>query len=127
MGKDEYSFEFSDLTIIEGHGRYDEVKAIMDSEVVPVPNWMLESDLYMCGDLGEANIVLHFYANKDVYIVSFKSDVMGNDNSMYNPFVTTLSVWCQDNGWNMPEVYFLLAKDNVDFWKYFWDTGIVKS
>lgn len=116
---------FSDITLVETEGNYDEIKKIMDAdEVLGSHKWVLRSKVTTSSPFGAGDFVLNFWWNKKVYIV----DYYGNYRDPYSNFdIKFLSKWCQANGWEIPEPVEYLAITNLAFWKHFWETSLVNS
>lgn len=123
--ENEFIIDFTDETLVEGKGKYEEIKKIMLKENVPAAKWMLESKVFISSEFGEAEILLHLYYNGDIYIMNFIPSV-GNDG-FNNPDIRYLSFWAQECGWKAPQPFFDLVRMNFDFWKHFWGAGIVDS
>lgn len=122
--KFEPEFNFSDVTILQADGEYQEVKKIMEKELRKDATWMLRSDLTIDFPTGSCVMVLHFYDNGNIYITDYKSSV---SDVFYNPDIPCLSIWAQENGWNVPQPHPDMIKAGLDFWKHFWDTRIIDS
>ena len=120
----EFELHFSDLTILEGDGEYAEVKKIMESGLYKDATWMLRSDLTIDFPAGSCILILHFYSDGNIYIMDYKSSV---SDVFYNPDIPCISMWAQENGWNIPQPHPDLIKTGLDFWKHFWDTRIIDS
>jgi len=120
MRNDDFSIEFSDRTLIETDGEYDSVAELcLDS-----PDWMLRTDAVISNNAGSCFFVLHFYANKDVYIINYLTSL---PDVFYNPDIQYLSAWTQSHGWNAPRPHNDLVKDDIQLWKHFWETMLVDS
>lgn len=127
----DFEFNFSDLTILEADGNFEEVSRLMEegdtffsSKVGGPSTWMIETTLTIDSPLGLGAFVLHMHDNKHVVIDRYES--AGGD-VFYNPDLPALSAWLQEKGWNPPEPSLSLVKSNVDFWKYHWQNLIVDS
>jgi len=126
MAEEKLDFEinFTDITLLESDGKYSKTKEIMDEEISK--EWMLKTEAIIISEFGEASFILHFYYDGRVYIMEFASQ--GNtDDVYYNPDIRFLSFWAQESGWKVPQPFPDLVKENMDLWRYFWDTGIVDS
>ena len=115
---------FSDITISETDGNYKDVNEKMISEIPYSKEWMVKTNLTVESKYGVAYIELHFYNNKDIYIIDFKPSI---GNVFYNPDIIGLSQWSQENGWNVPKPNKELTIKDREFWKYFYDTLIIDS
>jgi len=120
---DDFEIDFSDITLLEANGFYDRVQEIMADDIAK--EWMLESEVTVASSFGESSFLLHLYHDGSVYIMSFTSSP-GND-AYYNPDIRFISSWAQQSGWKVPQPFSDLVKDNMDFWKHFWETRIVDS
>lgn len=124
MASIDIELEFTDITMAETDGIYDEVKEKMLEDSPFVKKWMIKTDLIISSQFGEGFMTVHFYSDKDVVIVQYNPS---NKDVYYNPDVRALSTWAKDNGWNTPHPYKDLILDNKDFWRYFWETYIIDS
>ena len=124
--KENFDFEinFTDITVLEADGKYSKAKEIMSKEISE--EWMLETEATIISEFGEAFFILHLYYDGRVYIMNFSSK-NNADDVYYNPDIRFLSFWAQESGWKVPQPFPDLIKENMDFWRYFWDTGIVDS
>ncbi|MFW6173436.1 MAG: hypothetical protein ACOC5T_06820 [Elusimicrobiota bacterium] len=123
---EEVELIFSDVTMREAEGIYDNIVCLMAKEPVLIHEWMLKTDLEIIFSTGNmCQFVLHFFSNRDVWIMEYQSS--GERKVLYNPDIGVLSEWCQANGWEMPSPYFSLVDSDMVFWKHFWETNLVKS
>jgi len=118
-----FEIDFNDITMLEANGSYDEVKNIMAGDVAQ--EWMLESDATIISNFGDSSFLLHLYYDGRIYIMSFKSSP-GNE-AYYNPDLRFLSFWAQESGWKVPQPFPDLVKEDISFWKHFWETKILDS
>jgi hypothetical protein len=125
MTETEFEIEFDDLTLIETEGVFDQTRDLMNEDLFAKDSWMLESGVTITSSFGSSKMLLHFYANGDIYIMEFNPSTQGD--AFYNPDVRAISSWSQSVGWNRPKPFPDLARENVDFWKHFWDTWIIDS
>jgi len=116
---------FSDITLSETEGNFEEIQEIMNNdEVLGEHDWVLKSRVTVSSPYGDGDFILDFYWDKRVYIVEYR----GNYKDPYSNFdIRCLSSWCQSTGWDMPEPIESLSKNNKEFWKYFWETSLLKS
>ncbi len=128
MSDIDYEINFTDLTLLEGEGNYDEVKKIMHNEAFAGDSWMLLTEVSLTAFIGgkpfESLFILHFYANGDVYINAYQSS---SGDVYYNPDITGLAHFIKKNNWKSLRPSKDLVRDNTDFWKHFWDTYIIDS
>jgi hypothetical protein len=97
---------------------------MIDDSPIKSSSWMIKSELTMVNSTGFASFELHFWNTKDIYIVVYEPSVK---DVFYNLDLRCLSYWAQETGWNIPKVEDKLAQENIDYWKFFWSTGIVDS
>ena len=120
----DYELFFSDVTMAETDGKFKDVKKLMDEDCVGKKDWCVRTKLTIISVFGEANMVLNLFRNGDVFIVGYSPSV---SDIYYNTDITALSRWCQSNGWKVPQPSPDIVKDNMQFWKYMWETMIVNS
>jgi len=117
-------FHFSDPTILESEGDFDETNKIMEAELWKEHKWMIETGLMVKSEASFSEMTLHLYYDKNVIIIDYKSS---EGDVFYNPDIQSLSIWCREHGWNLPQPYVDLIKTDIDFWKHFWDVCLVDS
>jgi len=121
MPEVEFVIEFSDPTMIEGDGYYNEVNDIMSREKNGY-YWMLRTTVFMSDSNINSQMTLHLYQNKDIYIEDY---IMKKDEVCYCPDLQYLTAWAQQSGWSVPRPSKDLLMMDVDFWKYFWETSLI--
>ena len=124
MDKQEFNISLSDLTLIEGNGLFNKVSKIMKEDNMLSEKWMIRSQATLSHPYGSCELVLHFWHNKEVYIVDYMpsvKDFFGNQDLTY------LSSWVQSKGWNLPKVSDELSIEKTKYWKYFWSVHLVDS
>lgn len=120
----DFEINFEDITLLEAEGYYNKVNELMNEEEFGGDSWMIRSSVTISSELGSSSFVVHFYYNRDVYIVDFES---ATRDALYNPDISCLSAWAQEYGWKIPQPHKDLVRNHEEFWKYFWETGIVNS
>ena len=116
--------DFTDVTMAETDGVFEDVKEIMMTEPPFDENWMIRTAATITSEFGVGSMTLHFYGNGDIYIHDYDPSV---NDVYYNPDVSALSSWAVDVGWNRPTPNKDIAKRNKEFWKYFWETYLIDS
>ena len=119
----DFEIDFTDITVLEADGLYEDVKQIMADDVAK--EWMLETNAIINSEFGVSEFLLHLYFDGRIYIMSFVSST--DNDAYYNPDVRFLSFWAQESGWKVPQPFPELVRDNMDFWRHFWETSIVDS
>ena len=125
MEINEFELEFTDPTVIENDGKYENINNIILEEEPMAIQWMVETNVYVTSEFGEAVFKLHLYYNKDVYIMDFMPST--DKDALYNPDIRYLTFWAQESGWNAPQPFPDLVRENTAFWKHFWETGLINS
>jgi len=121
---------FSDVTLLEGKGNYNNIKRIFDREAISTETWMLESHvtilwqtepespLPMSGFF-EANI--HAFSTGDIVIMNcMVPRGVSRD-------IEVFSAWSQLNHWNRPKIHGDLVNGQLINWKHYWDTYLIDS
>lgn len=116
--------DFTDITMAETDGIFEDVQEIMSNETQPNSTWMIRSTSSITSEFGVGVMVLDFYGTGRIIISDYDPSV---NDVYYNPDVRALCAWAQDAGWEVPQPSVDLAKKNKDFWKYFWDTLLIDS
>jgi hypothetical protein len=118
----EYVLEFEEKVMQESGGSFSETDDIMreDSNI----NWFLVSKVILTSENGVCVFNLEFHYNKQVVIADYSPSV---PDALFNPDLAFLTEWCVDNGWNKPQPTMFLVEDDMNFWKHFWETGIIES
>ena len=116
-----YTIEFSDNTLIESQGQYTKVLEMMQQESFK-KTWMIRSNVILNTDIGTSEMILHFYDDGNVYIFEYKTPA-----PIHNIDMQYLVEWLQANGWRLPRPHADLVRDDLSFWKRYWETGLVDS
>ena len=139
----DFELFFTDTTLVETDGKYNEVKKLMESDIPQVPIksskwaglplkntlintgvWTLRTRLCIVSHFGEGNLSLIFSNDRSVIITGFMPSV---PDMYYNPDIRCLSAWSQQNGWKVPEPTEELIRSNMKFWKHMWETLLIDS
>jgi hypothetical protein len=120
----EIQLDFTDVTMAEADGDFEEVKDIMIQEVPYDDSWMIRSTITITSEFGVGVMVVHFFGTGKILIMEYNPSV---NDVFYNPDVRAFCTWSQDFGWNIPQPSIDLAKKDKEFWKYFWDTLLIDS
>ena len=115
---------FTDITMSETDGVFEEVKKIMISEFPHNNKWVIKTNLTIDSKMGIGEMKLDLYGDGKIYILEFNPSIK---DVYYNPDITALSQWAQENGWRIPQPHEDLIKKNKEFWKHFYDTLIIDS
>jgi hypothetical protein len=124
MSDIEFEITFSDITIIEGKGKYEDVAKIMSGEFAADKEWMLRTRCTLITTAGISELLLHFYSDKKVYIIEYIPSIK---DVFYNPDIQCLNLWLQDNGWGIPRPSKDLINTDKGLWKHFWEIYLVDS
>jgi hypothetical protein len=120
----EVSIDFSDITMASQEGVFEDVQKIMIKTLSDKEKWMIRTSATISTQYGYSEMVLHFYGDAKVYIIEYSSS---SNDVFYNPDISGISLWAQQNGWKIPEPQRdLIAADKV-FWKHFWETNVIDS
>lgn len=120
----EYEVSFTDRTICESGGIFDEVLFLMKSEEVYNDKWCLRSGATISSPLGMSDISLMFDNEKKIYILDYHPAI---GDVFYNPDIQILTAWAHEHGWMTPEPIQSVVEDDLEFWKHFWLTHLVDS
>ena len=124
MDELEVEIIFTDLTLCEANGVYEDVAAIMEKESPGSTDWMLRSTMTMDSMYGLATFILHLDYGGAIRIATY---MPSSGNTFYNPDMQILSVWAQENGWEIPQPHRDLVSADIEFWKHHWETNLVGS
>ena len=125
MGREiEIELDFTDVTMAETGGVFEDVNEIMIQEPPYNDSWMIKSTVSITSEFGIGVMVLNFYGTGRIVIDEYDPTV---NDVFYNPDVTALSSWAVDNGWTKPEPVSDIIRRDKEFWKYFWETYIIDS
>jgi len=122
--ENEFTINFTDITLNETDGVFEETKNIMLKEVPYNDKWVLRSLVTISSDTGDGSMEIQCHGDGNIYILSYEPSI---GDLFYNPDIQAISMWAQENGWNIPQPHPELIKTNKDFWKYFYDTLIIDS
>lgn len=120
----EIEYDFNDATMVEAGGRYDEVEKLFRDEPFGGSGWMVKTAMTVQSMIGLGVFILHLFQNKDVIVVDYQPST---PDIWSNPDISFLSVWAQENGWNLPKVSNDLSQGQMKFWKHFWDSNLIDS
>lgn len=119
----EFKLNFSDITIIEAEGVFSRVKSLVEEDIGP-HNWNVKSDLIVESQFGAGHFELDLRSDKHIYILNY---VSSTGNIYYNPDLSALMRWSQNNGWSIPQPHPALIRSNIAFWRQMWETLIIDS
>ena len=71
MDEPELEISFSDSTLIEAEGKFDQVKSLMENDSLGNTEWMLRTHCTLVTAGGISEMVLHFYSDGRVYIIDY--------------------------------------------------------
>jgi len=121
---------FTDNTLLEANGEYQEVCNIMSKEtkagIVTLPvvkEWVLASTVTIQSEFGFASVKCDFYHDGKVII----TDHMPSTRDLYCPDIRCLRTWAEAYGWASIEPTEYAIDASPDFWKNQWDTYIIDS
>lgn len=115
--------EFSDRTLIEAKGSYEEVSKLMQTD--GGIKWMLRSETVVDTPLVMARYLLHFWWDGRVVIMETDHppvmEVPEND-------ILALRDWCKENGWKL-QIHkdLIAAPTGFNFWLRLFRAGVVHS
>lgn len=122
MDELEVNINYTDITMCEADGNYEDVVAIMDKE--QTGPWMLRTTMSMDSVYGLANFVLHLDHDGSIRIMSYVSSA---GNAFYNPDIQVLTMWADKKGWKTPQPDKELVRSDLEFWKHHWETMLLDS
>jgi hypothetical protein len=120
----EYRIDFTDVTLNETDGVYEEVKRVMSHEPPFLTKWALRSTLTVTSDIGVGVMEVQCHEDGHIYVLEYEPSI---GDVFYNPDLQVLSIWAQQNGWMVPQPHPDLVRNNKEFWKHFFDTLIIDS
>jgi len=120
----EFTINFTDITLNEADGNFEEVKKIMLKEVPYSEQWVIRSSVTILSNSGECGMEIQGHGDGSLYILEYNPSI---GDLFYNPYIQVLSVWAQENGWNIPQPHPDLVKNSKEFWKHFYDTLLIDS
>lgn len=115
--------EFTDSTLRESRGYFDEATKLMDEDG-PMSEWMLRSTVYVSTPFSAATYTLHFWKNGQVVIHEtdrpMQMDSIDED-------LRELSQWCKKAGWKELSVgdRLLVDRHAYDFWRRSFIAGLI--
>ena len=119
---EEIDIVFTDVLVERFRADYEKINKIMLEENSLVKEWTLLSEVYIYGDLGDLDLRVYFYSNKDVGIVGCSCT---NMDPQMNQEIAMFVQYIQEKGWNTPIVSDDLVKTNRNFWGYFYLSNLV--
>lgn len=123
MDEMELDLEFTDITMSETEGEYEEVNKLMLAEL-PNNKWMIRTDIIINSSYGLGGMVVQCYHDKKVIIMEYTTMI----KDVYsNPDIQAIAQWAQEKGWAIPQPSIDLIQTNKKFWRHFYDTLIIDS
>ena len=92
--------------------------------LITAGKWILRSSVSIASMSGEGGMEIQCHADGSIYILDYFPSI---GDLFYNPDIQVISMWCQDNGWKIPQPHPDLVKSDKEFWKHFYDTLIIDS
>jgi hypothetical protein len=120
----EIIIDFSDLTLAETDGDYEEVKEVMIKEIPNYDKWVLRSDVTILSPSGISSMEIQCHGDGSIYILKYAPSIA---DVYYNNDIQAISLWAQEKGWKIPQPKYTLVEDNKQFWKHFWETLVIDS
>lgn len=122
MEQMEFDFSFTDRTICETEGVFDAVEELMNEDFVH--DWFIHTFLTIDSTFGIASFSLGLWFDKRIVIKEYFPSI---GNVFYNPDLQALHSWSMQNGWKVPEPSTHIVRENVEFWRHYWATGLIDS
>jgi len=120
----EFIIDFTDITINEADGVFEDVQEIMGKEFPGGDQWVIRSDVTITGQAGMGVMEIQCHGDGSFYILDYLPSI---GDLFYNPDIEAISMWAQSHGWNIPQPHYDLVKTNKVFWKHFYDTLLIDS
>lgn len=120
----EFYIDFTDITLNEADGVFEEVYKTMQEEPPGGEKWVIRSSLTITGQSGMGSMDIQCHGDGSIYILDYSPSI---GDLFYNPDIQAISMWAQANGWKIPQPHYDLVKDNKEFWKHFYDTLLIDS
>ncbi len=124
MKEIEVQLDFSDITLSETDGIFEDVKKIMLEEPPYNDKWCIRSNLTITSPSGMGDMVIQCHGDGGIFILDYRASIR---DVYYNHDIQSISLWAQQNGWKIPQPHFELVKSNKSFWKHFWETLVIDS
>lgn len=124
MSEIEVEINFTDITLNETEGDFEQTKDLMESEPPYSNRWAIITDVTISAGVGVCSMNLQLQNDKSIYILRYSPSI---GDVFYNLDLQILYEWSQMKGWNRPQPHPRLVKENKEFWKHFFDTYIIDS
>jgi len=128
----EFEISFTDVTMLEGNGEFNDVSLIMQKPqkqaggiVVQIPDkeWIIKSTVTIQHDFGFSMAACDFYYDGRIMILEYAPSI----KDLYTPDIRCLTAWAHKFGWKVPEPSPSVIRNWKEFWKIQWETYIVDS
>lgn len=126
----DFEIQFTDITILEANGEYNEVCAAMKRPVkngvvdnIIVDDWMVASEAILQNPFGFAQFNLHFFHDGSLLIADYTPTV----KDVHNPDLICLGFWAQSSGWKRPEPTPALIETWQEYFHHNWETSVIES
>lgn len=126
----EFEVYMSDDVLNESDGHYSNINRIFYRENPNLINkkgkleWFLRSNIGILNQFGYNEFVCQFDNEKNVYIVNYTPVIK---DIFYNMDIRCFNQWLSSRGWGLPEPKESIINERFDFWKYQWETNLIKS
>ena len=124
MEEREFIINFTDITLNETDGAFSATKDIMLKEPPCNDKWVIRSFVTILSNSGEGSMEIQCHGDGSFYILEYLPSI---GDLFYNPDIQAISMWAQENGWNIPQPHPDLIKSSKEFWKHFYDTLVIDS
>lgn len=122
--------KFTDRTMIEALGNYKNVKRIFDGEQFGGNKWMVESNISILWSTEpDAPLPMSGYFEAQIHAFHDANLVLTACQLPrgLSRDIEIFSAWAQANNWNRPKISDDLILQNMEQWKYYWDTFLLDS
>jgi len=119
-----FDFAFSDEIMRKTDGSFKRINKIVSFEYPYPEEWTIVTNLTIVSEIGMAILSLNFNNKREVIVSAYESS---DSDGYYAPYIPALSEWSQQKGWLVPEPTQFLIEQDIEFWKYLYNTNIIDS
>jgi len=128
----EFEINFTDLTLLEANGEFEEVNRLMSEPIemiggikspVPSDKWVVKSTVTISHAMGFGSVICDFYHDGKIIIISY----FPSSKDLYSIDIRCLSAWASSYGWKKPEPISYIIDEWKDFWVMQWETHVIDS
>jgi len=126
----DFELFFSDITMLEANGEYEDVCRLMKEEYstglvtsLPVKDWVIASGVTIQSSFGFGSLQCDFYHDSKIVITDYTPSL----KDLHCPDIRCLRYWAEQFGWSRIEPTEAVVDHMREFWMNQWETYVIDS